>query len=106
MIPMTNGSRNERWLAAMMHGPSLGRCSRPIRVTRKYRWKKGCRIARTIQYTMGLTPRVRARSRYDLRPMLGVPVCAAVVTVRPTLMAFDRAQTLRGALAGAVAAGV
>src|SRR3954452_8853844 len=37
---------------------------------------------------------------------LGVPGCATLVTVGTRPMAFDRAQTLRGALAGAVAAGV
>ena len=42
---MTNGSRNERWLAAKITGPSAGMCSRPIRLSRKYRWKNGCSTA-------------------------------------------------------------
>ena len=35
IIPMTNGSMNERWLAAMMSGPLAGMCSRPMRRIRK-----------------------------------------------------------------------
>lgn len=57
-----NGSRKERWLHAKMTGPSCGTCSRPTRLRRKYRWKKGWKKARTIQYTSGLTPRVLALS--------------------------------------------
>ena len=63
IVPMTNGSRNERWLAAMIIGPSCSTCSRPMRLMRKYRWKNGWKTARTIQYRIGLTPRRRARSR-------------------------------------------
>ena len=48
-VPITNGSRNERWLAAMMTPPSRGMCSRPIRRMRKYSRKNGSRIARDSQ---------------------------------------------------------
>ena len=46
---MTNGSRNDRWLEAMITGPSAGTCSRPILLSRKYTWKNGCSTARTSQ---------------------------------------------------------
>ena len=38
---MTNGSRNERWLAAMMTPPVRGMCSRPTRLMRKYTRQNG-----------------------------------------------------------------
>jgi hypothetical protein len=46
---MMNGSRNERWLEAKITGPLSGMFSRPIRESRKYRWKNGCMSARAIQ---------------------------------------------------------
>ena len=49
IMPITNGSMNERWLAAMISGPSFGTCCMPIRCMRKYTRKNGCRIARAIQ---------------------------------------------------------
>ncbi len=47
--PIMNGSAKLRWFEAISTGPVLGTCSRPIRRSRKYRWKKGCRITRTTQ---------------------------------------------------------
>ena len=47
--PIMNGSAKLRWFEAISTGPALGTCSSPIRRSRKYRWKKGCRIARTTQ---------------------------------------------------------
>ena len=46
---MMNGSRNDRWFEAKITGPVAGMFSRPMRLSRKYRWKNGCRIAREIQ---------------------------------------------------------
>src|SRR5918997_110205 len=73
MVPRTNGSRNERWLAASRSGPLWGMCS----------W--------------------RARESVITGRYTGL---AHPVTVLAQAMAIDRAQTVRGALAGAVAAGV
>src|SRR3954468_15888760 len=104
-VPMTNGSRNERWLAAKITGPSWGMCSRPTRLRRKYKWKNGCRTPRAIQYTNGFAPCSRARA---------CSLSACIVRDNPglcgssqlPLVALDRTRTARGALAGAVAAGV
>ena len=49
IVAMMNGSRNERWFAAKITGPLSGTCSRPIRESRKYRWKNGWNSARTSQ---------------------------------------------------------
>src|SRR3954447_25121898 len=103
MTAMTKGSRNDRWLAAMMNGPAAGMCSRPIRLSRQYRWKNGCRIARSPQYTSGLTPRPRARSRSASRSMLWIRAIGGRGYSSP--MPIDRARTARGALAGVIAAG-
>ena len=48
-VPIMNGSRNERWFAAMMTPPVRGMCSRPMRAIRKYMRKNGSRTAREIQ---------------------------------------------------------
>src|SRR3954465_12991068 len=103
MTAITKGSRNDRWLAAMMNGPVAGMCSRPIRLNRQYRWKNGCRIARSPQYTSGLTPRPRARSSSASRSMPWIRAIGGRGYSSP--MAIDRARTARGALAGVIAAG-
>src|SRR6188472_1452836 len=103
MTAMTKGSRNDRWLDARMNGPSAGMCSRPIRLSRQYRWKNGCRIARSPQYTTGLTPRPRARSSRASRSMCWIPAFGG--HGYSSAMPIDRARTARGALAGAIAAG-
>src|SRR5215471_736601 len=63
----------------------------------------GCTIARSSQYTIGLTPRPRARSSRVSRSM------AAIRPFRrhgySSAMPIDRARTARGALAGVIAAG-
>src|SRR3954464_12804149 len=77
-------------------------------------WKNGWITARTSQYTIGLTPRPRARSRYVacsmplVRRVLGVvtAVTSAWRRAYHAQMAATSAQTARGAVAGAVAAGI
>src|SRR3954453_8557771 len=77
-------------------------------------WKNGWITARTSQSTIGLTPRPRARSRYVacsmplVRRVLGVvtAVTSAWRHAYHAQMAATSAQTARGALAGAVAAGI
>src|SRR3954462_15830455 len=114
-----NGSRKDRWLDAKMTGPDAGMFSRPMRERRKYRWKNGCRIARETQYTIGLTPRSRARACRRSSSLLArsissrrlvSPTSKRYPRTRASLqwsgVAFDRTRTLRGALAGAAAAAV
>src|SRR3954463_9350860 len=101
-----NGSRNERWLETKITGPLDGMCSRPIRDSRQYNRATICSGARVSQYTIGLTPFVRARACQSVGfiPVAPVPGDAYTaagrgVTVNP--MALDVTRTLRGALAGA-----
>ncbi len=44
---IANGSRNERWLAAKITGPSVGTCSLPIRSCRNQIRKNGRKKKRT-----------------------------------------------------------
>src|SRR6188472_4172383 len=63
----------------------------------------GCTIARSSQYTIGLTPRPRARSSRASRSMR--PIRPFPGHGYSSAMPIDRARTARGALAGAIAAG-
>ena len=105
---MTNGSRNERWLAAKMTGPSCGNVL----------------AADPAQPEVDVEERLQDPADQPVDERVDTPMARAVQeglvihvldTRRPPRalqagygcgMALDQAKTARGALAGAVAAGV